>query len=122
MDSDVINLSIPARPRFGQLIRVAGANIGVRLGWPISDIDQLRTAIDESTGTLIGPVPQKDSLDATFEVVGDALSVTLQLTGDTESVPTERVDHCATTLESLVDESSIDAVSGEIRFTKSRSG
>lgn len=122
MDSDQVNLSIPARPRFGQLVRVAGANIGVRLGWSIIDIDQLRDAIDESTGTLVGPVPQKGNLDATFEIDGDALKVTLQLTGDTEAVPGERVENFTAALEPLVDEVAIDAVAGEVRFTKSRSG
>lgn len=122
MDSDQVNLSIPARPRFGQLVRVAGANIGVRLGWSIIDIDQLRDAIDESTSTLVGPVPQKGNLDATFEIDGDALKVTLQLTGDTEAVPGERVENFTAALEPLVDEVAIDAVAGEVRFTKSRSG
>lgn len=122
MENDVVSLSIPARPRFGQLLRVSAANLGVRLGWSIIDIDQLRVAIDESTTTLIGPVPQKGKLDATFRIVGDSLAVELVLADDNETIPAERVAHFTEVVEPIVTSAEVDPAGGRVTFTKDRSG
>jgi len=121
MENDDVNLSIPARPRFLQLVRVTAANIGVRLGWSIIDTDQLRTAVDECTATLVGPVPQPGNLHAKFHVGVDELQVELALAGENEAIPGERVEHFHEIIESLTTNADIDPIAGRITFTKARS-
>ena len=120
MEHDDVNLSIPARPRFLQLVRVTAANIGVRLGWSIIDTDQLRTAVDECTATLVGPVPQPGNLIARFHVGADELHVELALAGENEAIPGERVEHFHQIIESITTAADIDPVAGRITFTKVR--
>jgi len=121
VESDVVNLSVPARPRFGQLIRVTGANMAARLGWSLVDIDQLRVALEASTDTLLGPLPKKGSLNAAFAVVGEALNVELGLTDGAEQIPNDRVQSFHEAVDSCVDSAKLDPAAARVFLTKSQS-
>jgi serine/threonine-protein kinase RsbW len=62
VDDGSIVLTVPARPEFLRLVRLAAADTGARANFSIEEIDDLRIAVDELTYALIGDDPVDDAL------------------------------------------------------------
>jgi serine/threonine-protein kinase RsbW len=57
-----VSLTVPGRPEFLRLVRLAAADSGARADLSIDDVEDLRIAVDELTYALIGDNPVDELL------------------------------------------------------------
>jgi serine/threonine-protein kinase RsbW len=57
VDEGAVSLTVPARPEYLRLVRLAGADAGTRAELSIEDVEDLRIAVDELTYALLGDEP-----------------------------------------------------------------
>jgi len=62
----VVELVVPARPRFLATVRLAAASVATDLGFSVDDLDELRIAIDESLNVLMSAQPADAAIRVTF--------------------------------------------------------
>jgi len=62
VDEDSVSLTVPGRPEFLRLVRLAAADSGARADLSIDDVEDLRIAVDELTYALIGENPVDELL------------------------------------------------------------
>lgn len=55
MSDETIRLTLPADPEYGRVARTAAAALALRLGFPYTEIEELRLAIDEMLILLLRP-------------------------------------------------------------------
>lgn len=122
VSDDQISLTMPARPRYNKVVRVAAANLAMRLGWSLIEIDELRTVVDEASLMLVGPVPSKARLETCFMPGDDQdLAIELAMSGDVDgTIPTGRVEHFREVVAPLVDELSVDADGRSVSLRKAK--
>lgn len=119
-DSDVIALTIPASIRFVRLARIGAASIARRRGLSVRAIDDLRLAIDETFGLILGDEDRAGSVDVTYEVDAHELVVVVrqQLDDGPLAVDAERVVSFEVVIDDLVDRFEADPELGVVQFTK----
>lgn len=119
-DSDVIALTIPASIRFVRLARIGAASIARRRGLSVRAIDDLRLAIDETFGLILGDEDRAGSVDVTYEVDAHELVVLVrqQLDDGPLAVDAERVVSFEVVIDDLVDRFEADPELGVVQFTK----
>src|SRR5579862_4346160 len=61
-DDGSVSLTVPARPEYLRLVRLAAADTGARAELSIEEIDDLRIAVDELSYALIGDDPLDEML------------------------------------------------------------
>ncbi len=57
VDEGAVSLTVPARPEYLRLVRLAAADAGTRAELSIEDVEDLRIAVDELTYALFGDEP-----------------------------------------------------------------
>ena len=62
VDEGSVSLTVPARPEYLRLVRLAAADAGARADLSIEDVENLRIAVDELTYALMGDEPCGDVL------------------------------------------------------------
>jgi len=62
VDEGSVSLTVPGRPEFLRLVRLAAADSGARADLSIDDVEDLRIAVDELTYALIGEHPVDELL------------------------------------------------------------
>jgi serine/threonine-protein kinase RsbW len=62
VDEGSVSLTVPGRPEFLRLVRLAAADCGARADLSIDDVEDLRIAVDELTYALIGENPVDELL------------------------------------------------------------
>ena len=67
-DDGSVALTVPARPEFLRLVRLAAADSGARADLSIEDVEDLRIAVDELTYALIGDSPANRPVTLRFRV------------------------------------------------------
>src|SRR6476620_4039778 len=66
VDEGSVSLTVPARPEYLRLVRLAAADTGTRAELSIEDIEDLRIAVDELTYALVGDEPLDEVLTLTY--------------------------------------------------------
>jgi anti-sigma regulatory factor (Ser/Thr protein kinase) len=79
-DDRTVALTIPARPEFLRLARLAAADVGARSGLSYDDIDDLKIAVDELCFAVMGdadggPGARASSLSIRFTTSDDAIEI-----------------------------------------------
>lgn len=121
MPADEIQLDLPASPEYGRVARIAAANLALRRGFSLDEIDDLRLVMDEAAVMMLGPGLDAERLDIAFTVGGDTVSVDAQLKApDDVSLPVDRVERFTELVGELIDEFSIDRASRRLRLSKTR--
>jgi serine/threonine-protein kinase RsbW len=113
--ADQVRLVIPADPDFLILVRSTAAHLGARVGLSVSEIDDLRLAVDEACGLFLARGWCSGALVCEFCDSGDAvaLAVSAVVTGNFAA---EQVGTFGWSLvQSLVDELSWSADAGRAR-------
>jgi anti-sigma regulatory factor (Ser/Thr protein kinase) len=77
LDDDEIRLTVPARPEFARVARVASGGLAARLGFGYEEIEEIRLALGEAWAVLLGSDPADGSVELRFRVLPKALSVEL---------------------------------------------
>ena len=74
-DGGSVTLSVPARPEYLRLVRLAAADTGARAELSIEEIDDLRTAVDELSYALIGEDPLEGTLSLRYAASPGAVTI-----------------------------------------------
>lgn len=121
--ADEIQLELPASPEYGRVARIAAANLALRRGFSLDEIDDLRLVMDEAAVMLLGPGLDAQRLDIAFSVFDNTVSVDARLQApDDISLPIDRVERFAELVGELIDEFSIDRASRRLTLSKTRVG
>jgi hypothetical protein len=65
---DEIRLVLPADPGYSRVARVAASGLGVRLGLRLSEVEDLRIAVDETLILLLRPEGASGTIVFTFSI------------------------------------------------------
>lgn len=116
-----ISLALPGRPEYGRVARVGAAHLAHRRGFTLTEIDDLRLAIDEAVIMLLGPSPRPGRIDIAYRVSPATVDVELVSRlddgGDAPPVPAERVERFNDLAGELA-EVTVDAADRRVRVIK----
>jgi serine/threonine-protein kinase RsbW len=111
--SETVRLTIPASLEFVRIVRLVASGVGTRVGFDVGEIEDLRVAVDELTSLLVD-ASCGDELQLNFNPQADALEIEGRAPADGSSPIVE--DLSRQILAAVVDEYSVDAADGEVRF------
>jgi serine/threonine-protein kinase RsbW len=74
---DVVIIKLPAVGAYLSVLRTATAGLAARLDFTLDEIEDLRIAVDEACAMLLASALPGASLDCEFEVLADALRVSV---------------------------------------------
>jgi len=88
---DQVTVRMPADGAYLSVLRTATAGLAARLDFTLDDIEDLRIAVDEACAMLLGQAIPGSSLDCTFSLSPDMLTISVSVaclsprppTGDT---------------------------------------
>jgi len=83
VESDRLLLTMPARPPFGRIARVAVAGLATRLGFSYDEVEDLRLAVSEACTLLTGGNGSTGELHVSYKVGDAELEVDVELVGAT---------------------------------------
>ena len=105
VDDGRVSLTVPARPEYLRLVRLAAADTGARAELSIEEVDDLRIAVDELSYALIGDDPRDDLL--TLRYVASPGVVEIEGSCATPDAPLEVSDLSKTIIAAVVDDHEI---------------
>lgn len=85
--ADRVEVRLPAQGAYLAVLRTAAAGLAARLDFTLDDIEDLRIAVDEACALLIPQAAPGADLRCTFEVLPDALVVTVAVTSESPRLP-----------------------------------
>lgn len=122
MDTQQIELSLPARPEFARSVRMLAANLAVVCGMSMDETEDLRMAAEEAF--VFACATRCDSCKLCFSVSDKGVSACFDLGNlicrDTTPAA-ETLSYANLILSAVCDEFSIDAKQASLRFSKYRS-
>lgn len=72
-----VELRLPADSAYVLVLRTAAAGLAARLDFPLDDIEDIRTAVDEATSMLLTQATPGSHLECGFALRADTMVVTL---------------------------------------------
>lgn len=121
VDTAEIVLTLPAEPRYGRVARIAAAHLALRKGFSLTEIDDLRLAMDEAVILLLSPGIPPGELSAHYRVESGQIVVELELANPGEPLPGERMERFRTIVSGLVEVDELADDGSILRLTKRRS-
>ncbi len=120
VDEDSVSLTVPGRPEYLRLVRLAAADAGTRAELSIEDVEDLRIAVDELTYVLIGEEPIHDVLTLRYSASPGLVEV--EGACATRGAAVEVSELSRSIIGAVVDEHEIvdDGEMRRFRFTKRR--
>lgn len=120
---DQIQLELPASPEYGRVARIAAAHLALRLGFTLTEIDDLRLVMDEAAVMLLEPGLDAERFNITYSLSDDTVCVDAQVvSASTAPLPTERIKRFGDLVGDLMDTYSVDASQRRLTLEKSRAG
>lgn len=118
---DQVQLELPASPEYGRVARIAAAHLALRLGFTLTEIDDLRLVMDEAAVMLLEPGFDADRFNITYSLSNDTVRVDAQVvpTG-AAPLPAERIERFGQLVGDLVDTYTVDASQRRLTLEKSR--
>ena len=113
-DDGSVSLTVPARPEYLRLVRLAAADTGARAELSIDEIDDLRIAVDELSYALIGDDPLDETL--TLRYVAAPGVVEIEGACPARDEPVEVSQLSKSIIGAVVDEHEITVADGVRRF------
>jgi serine/threonine-protein kinase RsbW len=74
---DIVSVRLPATPVYLTVLRTTTASLAARLDFTLDEIEDLRIAVDEASCLLLAAARPDTELTCDFELVDDAISVTV---------------------------------------------
>jgi serine/threonine-protein kinase RsbW len=112
--SETVRLTIPASLEFVRIVRLVASGVGTRVGFDVGEIEDLRVAVDELTSLLVDASGGHE-LQLDFNPRVDSLEIEGRAQAGGSS-PLLVEDLSRQILAAVVDEYSVDATDGEVRF------
>ena len=72
---ETVSVTVPASPKYLQVVRLIAAGLASRLMFTIDDIEDLKIGVDELATYLIGTEGQPGSLHIEFQIVGNRIEI-----------------------------------------------
>lgn len=118
VDEGAVSLTVPARPEYLRLVRLAAADSGTRADLSIEDVEDLRIAVDELTYALVGDEPADELL--TLKYTASPGLVEIEGSIPAAGRPVEMDEVSKSIIGAVVDEHEIvdDGVTRRFRLTK----
>ena len=115
---DTVSIKIPASPEYLQVVRLVAAGLASRLKFTLENIEDLKIAVDELSAYLTGSQGRDGTLDITFEVGDDKISIrgSARLSAG-QKVRTELTEFSRMILETVADEASLEQRDGSPSFS-----
>lgn len=114
-DGTIVQMGLPASPRFLRLARLTGASLGADLGLSLDEIEDLRVAVDELCAAAIEDAPAGSMLQLEFRTSTSHLALEGSVLG-TWDEPFVLHPVAAALLEIVADEFSLDQQDGRRSF------
>jgi serine/threonine-protein kinase RsbW len=73
--TDRVTIQMPAEGAYLSVLRTATAGLAARLDFTLDEIEDLRIAVDEACGMLLGQAAADASLECDFTLEGDSISI-----------------------------------------------
>lgn len=109
--SDTINLTVPSKPEYISIIRLATSGIGQKLGLSIDDIEDLKVSVGEACVNVVNYTSKNDiSIDYLLEEE----KLTIDIFNVVENIPEDIKNSEEAKLGLLIIESLMD----EVLFTE----
>jgi serine/threonine-protein kinase RsbW len=87
-DTDIVELSVPARTAYVSVLRTTAAALAARLDFTLDEIEDLRIAVDEASSLLLAQAVPDSQLSCRFELSGNELVVAVSVHSRDPRVPT----------------------------------
>ena len=116
LDEHEVVLTIPARPEFLRLARMAAADVGSRCGLAYEEVDDLRIAVDELLHAIMGgpeSMTTPRTLEIRFTVLLDGVVIEASCASDADPRLNEL---SAAILAAVVDEHELSRSGGTSSF------
>jgi serine/threonine-protein kinase RsbW len=109
-ERDIVSISLPAVGAYLSVLRTATAGLAARLDFTLDDIEDLRIAVDEACAMLLAQAAPAATLECTFELLSDAMTVSVSVV-TTDGQEPSRDTFAWTVLSALAGavDSSVDA-------------
>ena len=118
--TEEIVLRVPARPKYGRVVRVGAAALALRQGMTFAEIDDVRLAIDESMILLLEGGSGEGTIDCVFRMTDGRFELEASATGD-HSIGAEAIDRFEELAAGLLDDYDVDPIQGWLRIRKNHS-
>jgi hypothetical protein len=121
---DEIRLTLPALPTYSRVARLAVTGLATRLGFSYDEIEDLRIAVGEVAGILLGDadeprvVPPARTLVYRCSTAGDLLAIEAELDPPTDPVTPSELSEAI--LAAVVDEVTVASDRAGLRISKRR--
>ena len=102
------------------MARIAAAHLALRKGFSLTEIDDLRLAIDEAVILLLGPGIQPGEITVHYRVGGDEIVVELERATPGELLTSQQTERFKTIITGLVELDELVADGSLLRLTKRR--
>jgi serine/threonine-protein kinase RsbW len=73
--TDRVTIQLPAEGAYLSVLRTATAGLAARLDFTLDEIEDLRIAVDEACGMLLGQAAADASLECDFTLEDDSISI-----------------------------------------------
>ena len=118
VDEGAVSLTVPARPEYLRLVRLAAADSGTRAELSIEEVEDLRIAVDELTYALVGDEPANELLTLKYTASPGLVEIEASIPAAGGSIEVDEVSKSI--IGAVVDEHELvdDGVTRRFRLTK----
>jgi len=116
--SEVVELTLPMRPRSAVTARLVAATLGAECGFDVDAIDDLRLAVDEAVGVVVDRAPHPDTARVAVQFDPSEVALTVRVSAtDAAPLVADGLDPLATRIiGAMVDH--FDVVDGALVLVK----
>jgi serine/threonine-protein kinase RsbW len=118
VDAGAVSLTVPARPEYLRLVRLAAADSGTRAELSIEEVEDLRIAVDELTYALVGDEPPDELLTLKYTASPGLVEIEASIPAAGGPIDVDEVSKSI--IGAVVDEHELvdDGVTRRFRLTK----
>ena len=118
---DQVQLELPASPEYGPVARTAAAQLALRRGFSLDEINDLTLVIDEAAVMLLNPGLAVERIELRYSMQDDTVRVKVRaLPSEGIPITADRIARFSELVGELVDEYTIDAPGRLLTLSKTR--
>ena len=121
MQTENIQLTLPASEEYEEIAQTAIAHLAIRRGFTLHEVEDLRLIMGETTRLLLGSKAKTESIHLSYEVTKEHLKLEAHLDESvTDPLPQESITRFTETVSELLDHFRIDNEKNCVFLTKHR--